>query len=258
MYYMFTKLISLLFVFVLSVNTGFSQKKEQKLRVFCYNVQHADPNEAAKVIEKYDPDLVALQEIDVNNGRSGADMNEAAAIAEKLKMNYKFFSAIPFEGGEYGIAILSKYTIVSTRKIDLPGTGEHRVLGVAYIDIGNNQRIVFANTHMDFKTKEENLNQMQKIIEALTTESDPVVLAGDFNAEPGHPSIAFLDQHFTRVCQNSKCLPTHPNINPHNCIDHIAFKKNSPFKVSYYTVPDEPHPSDHLPVLADLLFLIKN
>ena len=249
---MFAKIVPLLFVFVLQFASVASQDKQMKLRIMSYNVRHAAPALVARTVKKHNPDLVALQEIDKNNGRSGIRADQAKEIAKKLKMNYEFFKAIDFSGGEYGIVILSKYPIKSTKKVDLPGEGEHRVLGTAYIDLGRGKEMVFANTHMDpFISQDAQLQQMKTIIDALSVERSPVVLAGDLNSETGSPIINFLDQHFTRVC-NSECLPTYPNINPHAYIDHIAFRKTDPFTVSRYAVPDEPQPSDHLPVLADL------
>ena len=70
----------------------------QNLRVLCYNIHHCNPpsvagkidvDAIARAIKAQNPDLVALQEVDVNTVRSGK-INQAALLAEKLQMNFLF------------------------------------------------------------------------------------------------------------------------------------------------------------------------
>ena len=73
-----------------------------------YNIHHANPSEGtvidtdsiAKIIKKQQPDLVALQEVDVNNTRSGITLNEASDIANKSGLAYYYFGKAIKELGQ--------------------------------------------------------------------------------------------------------------------------------------------------------------
>lgn len=81
---------------------------------------------------------MALQEVDVNTERSGAG-NQSEMIAEKLDMHYFYAKSIDFQGGEYGVAILSKFPKENEKINRLPkiaeSKGEPRVLATATIKI---------------------------------------------------------------------------------------------------------------------------
>ncbi|WP_317235903.1 endonuclease/exonuclease/phosphatase family protein [Niabella hibiscisoli] len=63
---------------------------------------------------------MALQEVDINTERSGK-VNQAAQLALKTGLkSFYFAKAIDHEGGDYGVAILSKYTLDDIRTYRLP------------------------------------------------------------------------------------------------------------------------------------------
>ncbi len=172
------------------------------LRVLCYNIHHANPpsrpnfidlEAIAKVIREQGPDVVALQEVDVHTIRSGKTSNQAAELAKLSGMPYYFFAkAIDYEGGEYGVAILSKFPMEDMKNRPLPTAdgsgGEHRTLATAVVTLPQGKKIVFACTHLDAQKGDTNrLLQINKITEILQQEKLPVVIAGDFNANPATP-----------------------------------------------------------------------
>ena len=232
------------------------------LRVMAYNIHHANPpskpdfidlEAIASTIRVHKPDLVALQEVDVNTERSGK-FNQAAEIAKKLDMQYYFGKAIDHQGGEYGLAILSKLSLSETMVNRLPtqeGTnGEPRILLTAKIKLPDGTFIRFGSTHLD--AQEAPINRQLQIAEIgkiAAAETLPFIIAGDFNATPESDVIAGLDKHFTRTCQS--CAPTIPVIEPNKTIDFIAFKHPAgKFRVVSHQVIKEEYASDHLPVLA--------
>jgi endonuclease/exonuclease/phosphatase family metal-dependent hydrolase len=241
------------------------QNYNVSIRVVTYNIHHANPPSAgsaidviaiANVIKQQNPDLVALQELDVNTTRSGSNLNQAAELGRLANMNYFFAKAINYAGGEYGVGILSKYPITSTSNTPLPtasGTnGEPRTLATANITLPDGKKIVFASTHLDAQAGDTNrVIQVNKIVELLQQEQAPVIIAGDFNAVPGTRVINALDAAFTRSCITG-CGFTIPVNNPNKTIDFIAFKPSNKFKVLEHKVIDEKYASDHLPVLAVL------
>jgi endonuclease/exonuclease/phosphatase family metal-dependent hydrolase len=232
------------------------------LSVMSYNIHHANPpskpnfidiDAIAALINKHKPDIVALQEVDVNTRRSG--LNEAVTLAEKTKMNFYFAKAIDHDGGDYGVAILSRYTLSNAKTHKLPtlaGTnGEPRVLATANITV-NGKELTIACTHLDAQRSDTNrILQVNAIMEILKKEKKPVIIAGDFNATPGGTVINTLDKFFKRSCLQN-CAFTIPQIAPTKEIDFIAFKPNSAFTVQTHQVIDEKYASDHLPVVAIL------
>jgi len=232
-----------------------------ELSVMSYNIHHANPPSSpkvidleaiARVIEEQQPQLVALQEVDVLTVRSGK-VDQAKALAERLDMNYYFAKAISFEGGEYGVAILSRFPISETQTCSLPmqpdSGGEPRVLASAKVELPGGIFIRFANTHLDaLGTDENRLLQIEKIAEISSKDELPMIIAGDFNAPPGSAVINVLDQSFSRSC--NPCAPTIPVIEPERAIDFIAYRPSEAFTVKSHQVLPETYASDHLPVVS--------
>lgn len=230
----------------------------QDLKILCYNIHHANPpskpnlidlDAIVRVIKESNADIVAMQEVDKNTVRSG-NIDEAKLIAEKTGLHYQFFKAIDHDGGDYGLAIFSKYPLKKAKLIPLPQqiVAEKRILAYVTIAIGK-QKIVFANTHLDAtKTNENRTLQMQHILKELQNISLPVILCGDLNSVADSEAIQQLDTQFKRTCIEN-CPGTIPVINPRRTIDYIA-TKNSSFSLLEYKVIAETYASDHRPITA--------
>lgn len=235
----------------------------QNLRVLCYNIHHCNPpstpgkidiDAIAKVIKAQKPDLVSLQEVDVNTIRSG-NINQASLLAEKLQMNFFFAKAIDHDGGQYGVAILSKYPIteqVIHRLTTQAGTkGEPRVLATVLVNLPGGKKVRFGATHLDAQKEDTNrLLQMKDINDLAQLEKLPFIIAGDLNAMPGSAPINLFDKQFTRTCTN--CEFTIPVINPKKAIDFIGFNKTNQIEVISHQVIPERYTSDHLPIFSVL------
>lgn len=242
-----------------------SNSESSTIRVMTYNVHHCNPpaepgiiniEAIARVITQQNPDLVALQEIDVNTKRSGK-YNQAEELAKLTGMKYFFGKGIDYEGGEYGVAILSKYDISDMKVHRLPtqeGTkGEPRVLTTAKVNFRGSV-IRFGSTHLDAQKADTNRKlQILEINRIAAEEKLPFIIAGDFNDVPGSAVINDLDKQFTRTCQ--QCNPTIPIINPKKAIDFIGFTPSSKFNVVQTKVINGVTASDHLPVVAEVRFM---
>ncbi len=245
------------------INKQVESKRSRILRVMSYNIHHCNPpskqkeglidvDAIARVIAKQKPDLVALQEVDVNTKRSG-NVNQAVLLATQLKMNFYFGKAIEHDGGDYGVAILSRFPLSEQQTFKLPknneAKAEQRVLAIATIKIADGLFVRFASTHLDAQRSEDNRILQAKEINRLTAkETLPLILAGDLNAEPGAEPVKIFDSSFTRTC--SDCGFTIPVVNPRKTIDHVGFKTGSPFKIVSHEVIPERYASDHLPIIA--------
>ena len=241
-------------------------KDLETIKVMSYNVHHCNPpakpdvidlNAIAAVINAAKPDFVGLQEIDVNTARSGKALNQAKELAAKTNMNYYFAKAIDYQGGAYGVAILSKYELSDVQVYPLssdPATNaEPRVLVTASVVLPSGKVIRFANTHLDATSNPTNRSMQMKEINAIALkESTPFIITGDFNAVPGSEVIMAMDEVFTRTCFT--CGSTIPADKPVKCIDFIGFTTKKPLLVQAHEVISAPEQSDHLPVVAVLGF----
>ena len=155
------------------------------LRVATYNIRHASTNgrytkEIANLIKNNNIDIIGIQEIDVNTARVG-NKNILEEIAKYSDYKYyQFYKTIDYQGGDYGIGILSKYEIILTGSMPLAYRDESRVLGYAKINV-NDKLVNFLVTHFDLGTY-ENIRRTEflEVKEYIDTQ-DNFILAGDFN-----------------------------------------------------------------------------
>lgn len=234
-------------------------KNDALLKVLSYNIHHANPpskknvidiDAIARVIVESKADIVALQEVDQFTKRSG-NASQIQLIAEKAGLKYyHFFKAINYDGGDYGIAILSKYPFEQPTSIPLPqkNTAEERVLAFVKISI-NKTPFIFANAHLDATGNPANREvQMQEILKTFEKETLPVILCGDLNSVAGTAAINLLDTQFKRTCL-ANCEGTIPETNPNRTIDYIAVK-NWGWPLVKHQVIAESYASDHRPLMA--------
>lgn len=237
-----------------------AQSNPKTLKVMTYNIHHGNPPERpgvidlpaiAAVIKQHTPDLVALQEIDKLTKRTG-QVDQLKTLAELTGMFYFFSKGIDYEGGEYGVGILSRYPINSSSRYPLPSKAgldaEARSLAVVHVTLPNGKPLNFASTHLDLNN-EHRLLQIEEINRLIGHKKGEVILAGDFNLTSTTPAMKLLEQHFTRSCIEN-CAPTIPQDNPTEEIDFILLKKGSRMKVISHQVFPNIDASDHLPVMA--------
>lgn len=245
-------------------NPNDESESEQTLRIMTYNIHHANPPSKANlidiqaiagVIRKENPDLVALQEVDVFTERSGKNLHQAKELAEILDMEYYFVKALDYQGGLYGNAVLSRFSILDSLSIQLPTMegveAENRVWAGIKFDIDGNE-MWFGSTHLDFNRGENNLQQAQTMLRNLESIEIPVIIGGDFNRTEDSETIRLYDTQFQRTCY--ECPPTIPVTNPNKTIDFLMYRNQDDFQVVSHKVVDEQYASDHLPVVAELSF----
>lgn len=225
-----------------------------------YNIHHGNPPERpgvidlpaiAAVINQHKPDLVAMQELDKLTKRTG-QVDQLKKLAELTGMSYFFSKGIDFEGGEYGVGILSRYPIKNPTRYPLPSKAgleaEARSLAVIEVTLPNKKTLSFACTHLDLNN-EHRMLQIQEINRLIGDKKTDVILAGDLNLSSSTPAMKLLEQHFTRSC-TSDCAFTIPQDHPNEEIDFILLKKGSRMKVTSHQVFPNIDASDHLPVMA--------
>ena len=161
-------------------------------------------------------------------------------------MHATFAPAINFQGGKYGIGILSKKQPISVHRIPLPGREEKRMILVAEF-----KHYVVACTHLSL-TDEDRILSIPLIVEEARKWQKPFIIMGDLNDEPGSPFYCEMQKHFLFL--NPAYDKTFPAGKPDICIDHVAvFMPTPDATISYYrTWVGEETFSDHRPLHARL------
>jgi endonuclease/exonuclease/phosphatase family metal-dependent hydrolase len=237
-----------------------SSPKNESIKVLSYNIHHANPPESpgkidiqaiSDVIKGSGADVVALQEVDLHTERSGKELNQMQKLAELTGMEWHFHKSIDHQGGEYGNGILSALPILEKGGFSLPYQKDTEPRGVAYVRIAleSGKSLLFASTHLDFTNEANTLMQAKHLNEYFLEVTEPLIVAGDFNSEPGSGPIRYLETYFESSCQKN-CPPTIPQVNPIKTIDFIFLRKDKNLIARNHSVIEEPYASDHLPVLA--------
>ena len=247
------KTVFLLCMLAMTLNV-FSQ---DYLKLMSYNVRNAKGMDGihniqriANVIINEAPDVVAVQELDSMTTRSGQKY-VLGELSERTQMYATYAPAISFQGGKYGIGILSKETPLTIRTYPLPGREEARMLLVAEF-----KNYFFACTHLSL-TEEDRLASLDIIKNSVGKSEKPYFLAGDLNDKPDSKFIQALQQDFQVLTHIKK--PTFPAPEPTETIDYIAAWKHSSndFANLSAQVLEEPVASDHRPLSIQLRMALK-
>jgi endonuclease/exonuclease/phosphatase family metal-dependent hydrolase len=233
----------------------------------------------AGVMRQSGADLILLQEVDVGAERSGGT-DQARFLGEELGFHHSFAAAIEFQGGHYGIALLSRWPIREQRVIPLfqpdypathpewgltsPAYTEQRVAQVARIDLGG-RPVSVINTHLGLSRHQRTIQLAQiaaVITEHLQLPSRAVIMGGDLNCEPDarelEPLRRLLRDAYHQI-PDEKGIPrdirildrlTFRSDRPATCIDYI-FISNKHLEVLATRVLDTTA-SDHRPVVTRL------
>ena len=226
--------------------------ENRRLRFASYNIFHGgradyDISKIAKNITDNHIDIVGIQEVDRGTLRSGGiDILKELSDFSGYPY-YAFFKTIDYSGGEYGVAVLSRYPILSSEKILLKSEGtEQRALGITQIDIGE-RRISFLVTHLTFRNENARKGQLSQLAEILEKKSE-FVLTGDFNTS----DLGALDgmRGISRVNRREQPTVTFPD--GARCIDNIVYS-DSVWSFGEINLVTDSY-SDHYMIFADAEF----
>ena len=261
----FSKLIKKLFI-LFSLNFCIPCEAEKPktmdqnnlLRVLSYNIKHGrgmdgkvDLPRIAKVIRSVAPDLIALQEIDRNCTRSGA-VDLTSELGDLLGMEGRFGKFMDFQGGEYGMAVLSKFPIVDHHVHPLPIGAEPRCALEVRVNTGAKfGEISFVGIHNDWTREKLRVAQCKALVGKLDKREVPVILAGDFNAGRDSESVQLLIGSGFEILVDEK-INTFPSNHPKVEIDFIMSRRLK-YNECIHSVIDERIASDHRPVLVELI-----
>lgn len=181
------------------------------LRAMVYNIRagtdlEGEPNleRVAALILGENADIVLLQEVDRGTERSGG-VDQVAELERLTGYHGAFGRTLDYQGGEYGIALLSRWPIAADTLIHLPveppqeragGSYEPRGALVVRVSAPAGQLGV-VNTHLDASGddhyRRQEVEEVRRLAGDLVDRGIPVLVGGDFNAEPGSAVIQRLE-----------------------------------------------------------------
>ncbi|RGC66555.1 Endonuclease/Exonuclease/phosphatase family protein [Micromonospora sp. MW-13] len=255
------------------------------MRLATFNLLHGrsltdglvDPDRLTAAVTTLDADILALQEVDRDQTRSGnLDLTTIAARALNAP-EHRFAAAVVGTPGEqfrplrhdddghgepcYGIGLVTRHPVrtwqVTRLKpapvrspVYVPGPGgglilledEPRVVLAAVLDTPHGD-ITVAATHLSF-VPGWNIHQLRQTVRALRALPAPRILLGDLNLPAGP---ARLISGWTPLGRR----PTYPAAQPRVQLDHILADRHHLPPVTAVTTPASTI-SDHRPLVVDL------
>ena len=149
----------------------------------------------AAVVREAGADIVLLQEVDRRTTRS-AGVDHAAELARLTGLQMAFGKSLDYQGGEYGIAVLSRWPITAHTTHDLPveppqtrsgGSLEPRAALRVTITSPSGP-VTVINTHLDASREDRWRRQEITRLLALAAEaggaSGSLLVGGDLNSTP--------------------------------------------------------------------------
>jgi len=233
----------------------------QTLRVMTYNIhvgvgmdKKLDLPRIAGVINAQHPDLVGLQEVDRGVARTQR-IDEIAEIAKLTRMDYAFAFNLRYQGGQYGVAILSRFPIMATEHRLYQNTREAERRGFIHAEVSVRGRLInFATTHLDYQYEDGRLFEAQQLLSALKDIKSPLIVVGDFNDIARGQAYQLMRYQFGDAWTENRAADegfSYPADKPAKRIDYIFFRSSDRVRtMRAWTV--NTLASDHIPVVADL------
>ena len=208
-----------------------------------------DLGRIADVIASYDPDIVALQEVDAGRPRSGG-VDQAADLGARLGLEVEYAVCVERGCERYGIATLTRLPVIETRHIELPSVSHRRseprralVTRLEWPAPG--KTLAMINTHLSI-VGAERPGQIEMIAREL--DADEVIVAGDLNCTPWSSALKPLRERMKSATRRARTWPARLPVFP---IDHILYAgKLGVLEAGTWTSGPARRASDHLPVVA--------
>lgn len=243
-------------------------KQAGDIRIMQYNIHFGvgtdnkyNIDRVVSVIKSTNADVIILNEVDKYYSERSLYMYMGEYMASKLNMNFVHTSSIVepatvASGGrkrEVGNVILTKYKLDSIgTKFFSAGDQWPRIISKSKITLDDGRILYVAVSHYG-------LNQPNRIVQANETldflkdiENEPMIFAGDLNAEPGTTEIGILDAKYQDAFKGNEWAKTFSSTKPEKRIDFIWGSQKIQFRKNAKTILSTA--SDHLPIVVDVSF----
>lgn len=231
------------------------------MKIMTFNTQHClayleqkiDFKIMADVINKYNPDIVGLNEMR-NKGDNPAYTNQVKTLSDLTELKYHYFAKAIDDNGNnpYGNGFLSRYPIeeASVIRIPVPDDAESiyyedRVL----LKVKLHDDITVIVTHFGLTEKEQK-NAVKTVIENI--EDKRCILMGDFNITPDNGILKPIKEKMKDTADFfEKPLLSWPSDEPQRKIDYIFVSED--IEIVWADIPAVVA-SDHRPHIAQINF----
>lgn len=202
------------------------------------------------MIHELAPDVVMLQEVDRGVERSNR-VDQFTFIVERTGLAGRFAHTVDYQGGSFGIALLTRHEQTGYDEVRLARLGgkEPRALQHMRIRLPDSNEVDLFNTHIDPRLISRD-QQIEIVLEETTAlRGERAVLGGDFNATPRADSIREILSSWDDAAANGEALATFPARAPRVRVDYLFFAGES-ISPREFRSPDPRGISDHTPLLA--------
>jgi endonuclease/exonuclease/phosphatase family metal-dependent hydrolase len=237
----------------------------REVRVLVYNI-HAGKDaggvdnlaRVADLVRETRADVVLLQEVDRGTRRSGG-VDQPEFLARSTGFSVAFGRTLDYDGGEYGIAVLSRWSIARQELVALPVEPPQQRSGGSYEPRGAQRVVIRApsgdltvvNTHLDASRDDHYRRQeIRTVLSTARAASPPVLVGGDLNSTPDSEVQAATRAAGLRdawlECGRADGL-TYPAAAPTKRIDYLYLTGSASCASALVL---ETRASDHRPVLV--------
>lgn len=210
-------------------------------------------------------DVVLLQEVDRGVARSGG-VDQPAVLARLTGLHAAFRPSLAYQGGDYGLAVLSRWPVAHDTMVPLPVDPPQRRSGGLTTPRGAlvarlarpSGTLVVVNTHIDAsrddRWRQQEAARVAALADSLVRQPGTVVVVGgDMNSEPGSATQALLQagtlRDAWRACGAGPDSLTYPSTVPRKRIDWLYL--TGPSTCARARVLPDPA-SDHRALLVEL------
>lgn len=241
--------------------SGSPAAAKRTLRVMTYNIhvgigmdKKLDLQRIADVINRERPDLVGLQEVD-RGVRRTEGKDEIVELAGMTRMNFAFAPNLDFQGGKYGVAILSRFPIKNTEHLMFENRREAERRGMLKIEVEVEGKTVhFVTSHLDYQFEDGRLFETEQLLKNLEGVKGPLLVVADLNDIPTGSAYKLMSNLFDDAWVTSRAKGdgfSFPADKPSKRIDHIFYRKGDGVRAKKSWVV-ETLASDHIPVVAEI------
>ena len=238
-------------------------------RIMSYNIhagrdlqRGSNLERVAALIDSLRADVVLLQEVDRSTARSGK-IDQATVLSQRTGMHFVFGRALDYDGGEYGIAVLSRFPVVTSRVVPLVAPAGADSVAQAEAEPRVMLHVVLAtpsgelhvvNTHLDHRG--QSVARNAQVLQLLAygahdvPKGAPLVLGGDMNARPDAVEMRALAVVFDDAWLGCGTGPgnTFRSDQPDRRIDYLMLVRVRCTRAQVIGTQI----SDHLPLVVDV------